>query len=213
MNVRPFTARGASPTPPSAVSFVSWQDPQDVENTLVRIAPKADAPSANPEPPFRWLYGFQAQHIAALIGGVSVEGCDDALTNPWVETVGFFEGALSRRHATSLEAPAPLDLVVANDPAGLNVRSCLRQSTIEVIVVGLIVEGCLIERDERPCRTQPLEDSLGSGQIFLGKLVDPSVQSVSCAHVAPRVIDSTRVGSPRVRSGGLEDTGAGPRKG
>ena len=78
----------------SPVGFVPWEDPQNVENTLVRIAPKTDTPSANPQPPFGWLYGFQAQDIATLIRGVTVEGSDDALSNPWVETVGFFEGAL-----------------------------------------------------------------------------------------------------------------------
>ncbi len=79
------------------------------------------------------------------------------------------------------------------DTAGLNVRSRLRQTTVEVIVVGLVVQRSFIEWDQGVDPPQGLECPLGSGQILLAKVVDPSVQSVSYAHMTPHTVHSTRL--------------------
>ncbi|MEA2559868.1 MAG: hypothetical protein QOH06_1372 [Acidobacteriota bacterium] len=58
------------------------------------IAPKADSPGANPQPPFGGLNRLEAYHITSLFLCVAVEGSGDAFQNPGIEMVSVFECTL-----------------------------------------------------------------------------------------------------------------------
>ena len=90
--------------PGSAVGFVSWKDPQDVQNALMGIAPKADPPIAYTQPPFGGLNRLKAYHIASLLRCVAVEGSGDTFQKPGIEVVSVFE-------CTLRPGDAPLHLI------------------------------------------------------------------------------------------------------
>ena len=58
------------------------------------ITPKADSPSAHPQPPFGGLNRLKAYHIAPLFLCIAVEGNGDAFQNLGIEMISVFECAL-----------------------------------------------------------------------------------------------------------------------